>query len=121
MIQQPQQSQFAQAFQLHQAGNLPAAAALYQSIVASDANHADAWHLLGVLRVQQGQSALAVELIGKAVALRPNASPFHANLAEAYRALGQFEHAIGCCRTAVSDCGRTIPRPSTTWDWPFYR
>jgi len=92
---------FVQAFRRHQAGDLTAAAVLYESVLARNANHADACHLLGVLRHQQGQSALAVELIGKAVAVRPSVSAFHANLAEAYRAVGQFERAVGCCRTAL--------------------
>jgi tetratricopeptide (TPR) repeat protein len=92
---------FVQAFRRHQAGDLTAAAVLYESVLARDAHHADACHLLGVLRHQQGQSALAVELIGKAVAMRPSVSAFHANLAEVYRAVGQFERAVGCCRTAL--------------------
>ena len=54
-----------------------------------------------MLRHQQGDHARAVELIGRAVALRPNVPAFHANLAEAYRALGQFERAVGCCRMAL--------------------
>ena len=45
--------------------------------------------------------ARAVELIGRAVALRPDAAAFHANLAEAYRGLGQHEQAVDCCRTAL--------------------
>jgi TPR repeat len=35
------------------------------------------------------------------MALRPNAHVFQANLAEAYRALGDFERAAGCCRAAL--------------------
>jgi tetratricopeptide (TPR) repeat protein len=101
MVGNPLQEEMANAFRLHQAGDLPAAARLYQGILARDANHADACHLLGVLRHQQGQHAPAVELIAKAVALRPGVPAFHANLAEAYRALGQFDRAVGCCRTAL--------------------
>ena len=33
--------------------------------------------------------------------LAPGAAAYHANLAEAYRALGQFGRAAGCCRTAL--------------------
>ena len=58
--------------------------------------------MLGVLNHQQGQHARAIELIGRAVALRPNSHAYHANLAEAYRALGDFERAAGCCRAALS-------------------
>ena len=42
-----------------------------------------------------------MELISQAVALRPNVPAFHANLAEAYRASGQLERAVGCCRAAL--------------------
>jgi tetratricopeptide (TPR) repeat protein len=90
-----------QAFRHHQAGELIAAARGYQAILVRDPNHADAAHLLGVVLHQQGQSAKAIELISKAVALRPSVAAFHANLAEAYRATGQFERAAGCCRTAL--------------------
>jgi tetratricopeptide (TPR) repeat protein len=93
--------EIAGAFRLHQAGELGAAARLYQAILARVPDQADALHLLGVLRHQQRNSEAAVEMIGRAVALRPGAAAFHANLAEAYRALGQFERAAGCCRTAL--------------------
>ena len=89
------------ALQMHQAGQLQAAAQLYQQLLAREPDNADALHLFGVLRHQQGDHARAVELIGKAVALRPSAAALHANLAEAYRGLGQFERAAGCCRTAL--------------------
>ena len=89
------------AMSLHQAGNLAQAATLYQTILVSEPDNAEAMHLLGVLHHQQGAHARAIELMGRAVALRPNAASFHANLAEAYRALGQFERAEGSCRAAL--------------------
>jgi tetratricopeptide (TPR) repeat protein len=89
------------AIELHQAGKLPQAATLYQKILAQEKDNAVAMHLLGVLHHQQGDHAKAIELIGRAVALRPNVPAFHANLAEAYRATGQLERAAGCCRAAL--------------------
>src|ERR1700722_11703225 len=89
------------ALELHGAGRLESAAQLYQQLLAVEPDHPDALHLLGVVDHQHGAHALAVERISRAVALRPNVAAFHANLAEAYRALGQFEHAMGCCRTAL--------------------
>jgi tetratricopeptide (TPR) repeat protein len=86
---------------MHRTGQLEPAARLYQQLLAEDEESADALHLLGVLHHQQGDHARAVEEIGRAVALRPNVPAFHANLAEAYRALGQFDRAAGCCRTAL--------------------
>jgi tetratricopeptide (TPR) repeat protein len=96
------QDLLATAIEMHRAGQLAAAAQLYQKILVREDSNAEALHLLGVLRHQQGDHARAVELIGRAVALRPNASVFHANLAEAYRALGQFDRAAGCCRAALA-------------------
>lgn len=86
---------------MHQAGRLGPAALLYQKILSREQENADALHLLGVLHQQQGDNARAVELMGRAVALRPNVAGFHANLAEAYRATGQLERSAGCCRTAL--------------------
>jgi tetratricopeptide (TPR) repeat protein len=95
------QDELTQAFNLHQSGDLPAAARLYQSITVRNPQQAEAYHLLGVVHHQQGQSAKAVELINRAISLRPSMAPYHSNLAEAYRALGQFERAVGSCKTAL--------------------
>jgi tetratricopeptide (TPR) repeat protein len=95
------QDELTQALRLHQSGDLPAAARLYQSITTRDPQQAEAYHLLGVVHHQQGQSARAVELINRAISLRPSMAPYHSNLAEAYRALGQLDRAVGSCKTAL--------------------
>lgn len=95
------QNILATAIEMHQTGQLGPAAQLYQKVLAQEQENADALHLLGVLRHQQGDHAKAVVLIRRAIALRPSVPAFHANLAEAYRALGQLERAAGCCRTAL--------------------
>jgi tetratricopeptide (TPR) repeat protein len=86
---------------MHRAGQWASAAQLYQKVLARQEENADALHLLGVLHHQQGNHLMAVERISHAVALRPNVAEFHANLAEAYRALGQYARAAGCCRAAL--------------------
>jgi len=91
----------ASAIALHQAGELGSAALLYQQVLAREQENADALHLIGVLRHQEGDHTRAVELISRAVALKPNVPEFHANLAEAYRALGKFDRSAGCCRAAL--------------------
>jgi tetratricopeptide (TPR) repeat protein len=90
------------AIEMHRSGQLGPALQLYQKVLAREQGNAEALHLLGVLYHQQGQHRRAVELIGRAVTSRPNSHIYHANLAEAYRALGDFERAVGCCRTALS-------------------
>jgi tetratricopeptide (TPR) repeat protein len=90
------------AIEMHRSGQLGPASQLYQKVLARENEHSEALHLLGALHLQQGNNARAVELIGRAVALRPSSHIFHANLAEAYRASGDFERAAGCCRTALA-------------------
>src|SRR5271163_1822091 len=90
-----------QAIIHHRAGRLDQAAQLYQRILARNARHADALHLLGVLACQQGNPARAVESIGRAIAVDAGVAAFHCNLGEAYRALGQYDRAAACCRVAL--------------------
>ena len=87
------------AIAMHQTGQLAAASQIYQKVLSKDTTNAEALHLLGV-RHHQGDHARAVELMPQAVAHR-GMPAFHANLAEAYRALGRFERAVGCCRAAL--------------------
>jgi tetratricopeptide (TPR) repeat protein len=95
------QDVLATAVEMHQAGRLAPAAQLYQQCLGREQENAEVLHLFGVLHHQQGNHTRAVELIRRAVVLEPNVPAFHANLAEAYRALGQWERAAGCCRVAL--------------------
>ena len=57
----------ATALQHHQKGELGAAEAIYHKILARDAQHADALHLLGVIKYQTGDPAQAEQLIQRAL------------------------------------------------------
>lgn len=83
-----------QALEHHRAGRLAEAEALYREILGSRADHADATHLLGVIRYQQGRHGEAVPLIEKAVALNPKSAAYHKNLGSAYQGLGRTEDAV---------------------------
>ena len=87
-------NELAHAYRTHRAGDLTEAARLYEAILSKNPADVDAIQLLGVLRQQQGHFAESVELCSKAVALCPNEPSYHANLAEAYRALGQLDQAV---------------------------
>ena len=89
------------ALQHHQHGRLHEAAQFYQTLLAVQPGHLEALHLLGVVAHQQGDHARAALLIGRAVAGNPNNAMYHANLAEAHRALGQLEQAVASCRVAL--------------------
>jgi tetratricopeptide (TPR) repeat protein len=86
------------ALLFHQRGCRDQAARLYDSILAEDPDHADALHLRGVLFLQAGDAETAARCIERAIALKPDAALFHANLAEALRALGALARAIDCWR-----------------------
>lgn len=85
----------------HQRGLLHQAARVYKAVLAEHPNHADALHLLGVVALQCGHPARAVEHMDRAIALNPGVAVYHANVAEAYRTLGQHERAVECCRVAL--------------------
>jgi hypothetical protein len=45
-------------------------------------------------------SERAIELIGRAVSLRPGMPAYHATLAEAHLALGQYQQSLDCMARA---------------------
>ena len=89
------------ALRHHHAGRLREAELIYRQVLQADPCHADALHLLGVVMYQQGQAAVAVDLVGKAVAYRPQDAGWHSDLGPAYQALGRLEEALACQEQAL--------------------
>ena len=69
----------------HNAGRLPEAESIYQQILQSDPNQPVVLNLLGVIAHQVGKNDIAVELIGKALAIKPDFSEAHSNLGLHFR------------------------------------
>jgi protein O-GlcNAc transferase len=92
---------FGLACRYHEAGQLGAAEQVCRQIVAAEPRHADAWHLLGVIAYQVGRYELAVEEIGRAIALDGAQSALHSNLGNALQAQGKLDEAIDSYRRAV--------------------
>src|SRR5262249_30650455 len=88
--------------QYHQRGQLDEAARVYRGLLDLDADNAEALPLLGVLEHQRGEHRRGADRIERAIALNPGAAPYHANLAEVYRALGLLDRAAAACRAALS-------------------
>lgn len=84
-----------QAVALHQQGRLGEAETLYRKILTLDARVFPALYLLGVLRLQQGDTKEAVDLIGRALAVNPAdlAAQLHYGLA--LQGESRFVEAIG--------------------------
>ena len=85
----------------HQAGRLQAAEQIYRQILAVNPNHADSWHLLGVIAHQVGQHEIAVEYIGRAIAINGSAAHFHYNLGNALKDLRKLDEAVAAYRRAL--------------------
>ncbi len=93
---------FARAYAAHRDGRLAEAERDYRAALDADPAHADALHLLGVLRHQQGRHAEAADLVGRAVELRPNDAGLQLNLGNALKALGRLDGAIERFRNALT-------------------
>ena len=89
-----------QAVALHNAGRLADAEKIYRDVLTKDSRNADALQLLGLIEHQRGNNARAVELIRKAVTIRPRAE-FLINLAQAQKALGRTQEALESNQRAV--------------------
>jgi predicted O-linked N-acetylglucosamine transferase (SPINDLY family) len=93
---------FARATHHHQAGQLHEAETLYRQILATDPNHADALHLLGVLARQAGRPEVGVALIGQSLQRKPNNPAAHNNLGNALKSLDRLEEAIESYKQAIA-------------------
>ncbi|MBF0125989.1 MAG: tetratricopeptide repeat protein [Magnetococcales bacterium] len=91
-----------QALQLHQAGQLQEAEALYQKLLLERPGHQDALNLLGYLFHQRGQKEKAVEFINKAIAIDPNQALFYNNLGIVVQNQGKIEESIVLYKKAVA-------------------
>jgi predicted TPR repeat methyltransferase len=85
---------FNQALALHQAGDSEPAEQLYRQLLATDPNHADVQHLLGILLGQQGRFTEALIPLQAALLLDPASPTFHNSLGNVEKHLGHIEQAI---------------------------
>ncbi len=91
-----------QAMQAHLANQQDVARAGYEALLAIDPEHADALHLLGVLEGQLRQHERAAQLIGRAIAVKPDEPMFHNNLGNVEVERGNAEAAEAHYRRAVA-------------------
>lgn len=89
------------AIGLHRGGNLAAAQDAYRKILKSDPKNFDALHLLGVLLSEQG-SAEGLDLMKRAVALKPDFKDAQQNLGNAFMRFGRLADAEPHFRRAAA-------------------
>jgi len=96
------------------AADLDGAVKLYHEILLLEPNHGLALHDLGVLMIRRQKFGSAAELLEQALAVRPSDPACHVDLGEAYRNLGRYRDAAGCCLTAI----KLKPKnPEATFTW----
>ena len=91
-----------EALNLHRAGRLDEAEALYRSILAATPNNADCLNLLGAVALQRGDHQRALDFIQCAIAVRTDRPAYYCNLAAACRGLGRFDEAIEASKSALA-------------------
>jgi protein O-GlcNAc transferase len=101
LLPPPIEAEFQRALQLHQQGQLPAAAAIYQAILQSRPQHADALHYLGVVHYQNGNPPAALACIEQALAVRPGYAEAWSNQGITLHALQRYEEALMAYRQAL--------------------
>src|SRR5689334_544421 len=85
----------------HRAGRVDAAETLYLQVLDQDRLFARAWHLLGVILHQRGETATALDYIERAIALEPRWPAMYSNLGTIYTSLGRWSDAERALRQAL--------------------
>jgi len=97
-----------QAVEVHQAGQLDAAEALYRKVLQMRAGQPDALHFLGVLCHQRGRSDEGIRLIRMALRTTPLHADAHNNLGNIHKEAGELAEAEACYRRAIACHGHHL-------------
>lgn len=90
------------AMELHRAGRLEEARALYRAVLDYAPRHADAWHFHGLLLHQTGDTPGAIRDVRKALDLAPGYADALANLAILHLDQREFDECERCLTRALS-------------------
>jgi protein O-GlcNAc transferase len=85
----------------HRGGRLQEARTHYEAALSRMPRHADAWHLLGVIAMQEQRHADALDLISRAIEISPQATYFD-NLGNALRNWGKHSAAVESYEQAIA-------------------
>jgi hypothetical protein len=94
-------AQLAAARERHRAGAIDEAAAIYQTVLLREPEHARALYLLGVANLQRGDPEGAIALLERARAAAPDDAEVPNTLGEALRVLGRHAAAAEAFRAAL--------------------
>ena len=86
---------------LHQKGSISDAEHIYQSVISRDSNNFEAIHHLGIIEYQKKNYQASIDLIQKALILRPNYAEAYSNIALSYKELGYLDLALASLSSAI--------------------
>lgn len=101
---------------MYRDGRLDEAAAMCRKVLVSNKKDAVALHLLGVIRWKQGDSAEALDLLGRAARLEPRNFSLQRNLGLVAHERGEGERALQAFRRAL-DAGPRGPEDLASVGW----
>jgi len=90
------------AYEHFQAGRVAEAERRCRAVLAGDPGHAEANHLLGIMRFQEGRTAEACDLLERAAASPAAAPEMHNNLGAVLNKLGETDKAIAAFERALA-------------------
>jgi tetratricopeptide (TPR) repeat protein len=96
------------AFELQRQGKLPQAEQLYAQVLAVRPDYFDALHMLGVIKLEQGNPAGALQLMLGALKTRPKSPEVLLNYSLVLNALGRHEDALGVLDLLLSVKRRSV-------------
>jgi Flp pilus assembly protein TadD len=88
-------------YQLQREGKLVDARTIYFHVLSRDPNNAEAASRLGILAATMKLPQIALNMMSKAVALRPNWPAYHGNLGEMLRRMGRHAEAETSFRASL--------------------
>ena len=91
---------FNQALVFHKQSKLTEAKELYEIFLDNNHNHSDALHLLGLIYYSQNQHIKAIELIQKAISIKPH-EIYYNSLGNVLKVQNNFDEALKMYETAL--------------------
>lgn len=91
-----------QAIEHHRAGRMREAEVICRQIIQQDSNNSEAFNLLGIIAGQSGFTQDSVNLLARAVSLRPDDPKLYQNLATSLRQVGRYSEAIEAYRRGLA-------------------
>jgi tetratricopeptide (TPR) repeat protein len=96
------------ALELQRAGKLPQAGELYAQVLSVRPDYFEALHMLGLIKLQQGDLVGALQLMTEALRARPKSPEVLLNYGNILDALGRHEDALGFYDLVLSVKRRSI-------------